>query len=489
MHQLNIGNRRQSAGFTIITALAFSLIVGTVLAGVGTVALSHFGRAHVEADYAGAITMADAGVNYELATVSRAIQSAGSASTINITDQVGTPHTSAEPFATGIPGHFKVFVRKWTATGCDGGNWNGIGDVCIQSTGTVNGISRTVQVRGRGEDVFNDYAIYSVSTNTSKWHGLGASGKTGVDGNVGSNGNFTLNGSGGTSAFVGTLYMNGPNATSPGAGGNVVHNTAPVNFPTVEQVANGLFPGGLTYLQTHNNNANIMMLKSSDPTLATEPTLAGLTLADVQSKMTSAGFTVASRGLSTLPLPVTKDTSTLDSNSGSRFVTDGQGVQNARPLFLPPGDYYFSAFSPATAVVALNHLGPVRIWIDSNTTTGDDLMHDIVLFTGPSAQTFKVYFNKCEDLSMHGGSQFHASLYAVKNCSNTSLPSVTFSGNNKWYGAIIAESFDVGGNSRIIFLNNGGSTDDPSPWFGFQDQWKELPAISGHPVFPDGTSN
>src|SRR5689334_17193809 len=105
-------NARKVSGFTLITALAFTLVVGTVLAGVGTVALSHYSRANTEGDYANAIALADAGVNYELAWISR-----------DITDAT-RPHQIGAPYTNTIPGttdSYKVYVRAW-GNNCDGGN-------------------------------------------------------------------------------------------------------------------------------------------------------------------------------------------------------------------------------------------------------------------------------------------------------------------------------------------------------------------------------
>jgi hypothetical protein len=484
--------RRKASGFTLISALAFTLVVGTVLAGVGTVAMSHYSRANVEGDYANAIALADGGVNYEIASISRGIQSGAGNGNI-----AGGAHQSGAPYVGTLSGGtYSVYSTGWNGTTCTG-SWNGIGDLCVVSTGAVNGIKRTVQVHGKGESFFDDYSIYNVSsTVNATFNGLGKSDKDGIQGNMGSNSGVTLHGAIGSDAIAGTLYMNGPNATSPAAGGNVTHTDSAVNFPTVVQVANALFPaGGLAYLQTHNNNANIMMLKAGDPTLATEPTIAGITLADVQSKMTTAGYTVASRTLSTSPLPVTTDTSTLDSGTtGTRFddISAGQGAKGSKVLFFPPGDYYFSDFNPNTTLVMLSHLGLVRFWIDSNAASGDSFIHLTVLITDTTPATFRIYYNKCGTITMHGNSTFHGTVYAVKSGCNNGLPAVDMSGSNLWYGGLIANSFTVGGGSKVIFPNTGGgSSSDPSPWVGFKDGWKEIKATNdaNHTVFSDGTNN
>src|SRR5690348_9561160 len=91
-------SRRKTAGFTILTALAFSIVVATVLAGVGTVSMSHFARADVEATYANAVSYADAGVNYELQRISSDITNA------SLVDQMSSPRTVQVNTLTGMSG-------------------------------------------------------------------------------------------------------------------------------------------------------------------------------------------------------------------------------------------------------------------------------------------------------------------------------------------------------------------------------------------------
>jgi len=500
---VRISTRSKAAGFTLITALAFSLIVGTVLAGVGTVALSHFGRAHTEGDYASAVSLADAGVNYEIAAASRDLVNLSGVS------QIGNPHvgTVTDPATNQVIGKYSVYVKPW-GSNCDGtGNWAPPADVCVVSTGTVNGISRTVHVRGYRKSAFDEYAIYAY--NVAFVNGVGAAGKTGVEGNMGANGDVDFKGAEGSSAVKGTLSMNGGSADYTGKdGGNIANNPDPVFFPSVSQVASSMFAGGLTWLQTHNANSTIMMLRSTDTTLASEPTVAGLTLADVQTKLTTAGFTTASRSLGTAPLTVKLDTSTLDSTppTGTRFVMQGDSVHggqaigaNGTPLyFFPPGDYYLSDLNfikvtgKNATYVFLTHLGNIRIWVDSNSTTGDDISNLHAIFTDPTASKFRLYYNKCAQLKMNGQGVFAGSIYGIKDGCNNG-PGIDLEGGNIILGSVIVNDFTLGGSSWVVFPNNGGNdnSSDPALWFGFKDHWQEVKATNdnSHTVFADGTAN
>ena len=75
-----------------------------------------------------------------------------------------------------------------------------------------------------------------------------------------------------------------------------------------------------------------------------------MTLVDVMA-LPSAGFTSASCNFADPPNTVPTDTSTLDSATGSRFMTPADptygisayGVKSLRLYLVPPGDYYFTS--------------------------------------------------------------------------------------------------------------------------------------------------
>ena len=508
----NISRTSRCAGFTLITALAFTLIVGTILAGVGTVALSHLTRSKTEGTYANAVALADAGVNYEIQWISK------NPGDISGAHQLSTGgYTPSSPPIPGVNGTFTVGVRDW-GTGCNGGDWtNPLQDLCIQATGTFNGVTRTIRVRGKDKSVFDEYAIYALDN--GKFNGGGSSGVSSqIIGDMGTNGTLTFTGSSGTGMDTGTVYFNGGSSTLGGGAntGNTVSNPDPVNFPTVTQWANKLFPsGGLTYLASNNSNAQIKVLKSTDPTLASEPSIAGLTLADVNSKLNSAGFTAASRTLGDPGNGVTSDTSSLDKSGSSSstwrfvqaqtgYITAPYGVadQSANKIyFVPPGDYYFTKLDikqGSSAIVFLTHLGPIHIWVDTGNTQADSL-NGVFFFTDPNPTKFRIFYNKCSQLTIAGNSVFPGGFYAVNPvCDQTKstqgTPSVKFTGGSEVLGSVIADYIDLGGSTKIVFPNNaGGDPTDFALWFGFKDSWKELrwddPTNTVDPVFTDGTKN
>jgi type II secretory pathway pseudopilin PulG len=165
------GTRLVQRGFTLITALAFTLVVGTILAGVGTVAVSHLSRSKVEGTYANSIALADAGINVELARISSNTADA------TLADQAGS---AREGSIAGI-GDYSVYVIPW-GSNCDGtGTWKAPGDMCILSTGKVDGISRTVRVRGIRKSIFDEYALFAYIDGTFSGGGV-SSGSTEIVG-------------------------------------------------------------------------------------------------------------------------------------------------------------------------------------------------------------------------------------------------------------------------------------------------------------------
>jgi hypothetical protein len=495
------------SGLTLITALAFTVVVGTVLAGVGTVAVSHYGRSETEGDYANAIALADAGINYELLYVSRNINDPGTPP-----HQEGGAYTGTIP---GVPGTFTVFVRDWNSGACDSGSFAPPEEeVCVVSTGTVNGISRTAIVRGIKKSLFDEYALFAYKEGVFGGGGAG-SGTTSIVGNLGTNGPVTFNGTKGSEIVVGELTLNGGGSEVTDDNdikSNVVGNPEPVELPTVSEIADSLFgANGLTWLQTNNDNASIRILNSADTGITGIPDRVSFLDTHVASKLASAGFTSSSRTFSDPPNSVPSATSTLDQNNGVRFATPlnpelsgtltREGILGKKTYFLPPGDYYFNNIdfkSGNAAIVMLTHLcgqgiyankKQIRIWIDE-TSPKQDYLQTVVVFTDIAANKFRVFYNKCNDMNIGGNSIFNGGFYSIRDGCSGDTPMMHFTGGTTIFGSVMTDYFNLGGSTQVIFPNNGGGSDpaDFPLWYGFKDGWKEIPAFSGRPTFVDGSS-
>jgi hypothetical protein len=177
-----------------------------------------------------------------------------------------------------------------------------------------------------------------------------------------------------------------------------------------------------------------------------------------------------------------------DRPGGTRYQNGAEGLYRNNVLIFPPGDYYFNGLKLSNgsgeAILIDNASGMVRIWIDGgNAKDSFDLP---VVFTSTDKNKFRLYYNKCTDISIGGNSKFYGSIYShVDGCQS----SVKLHGNSQVYGSVIFESIWLTGNSDIIFPNGGGgeADSDYALWYGFMNTWREINP-SGGALFPDGTA-
>src|SRR5579871_5980284 len=126
-------------GGVLIAVLAYVAVIGLIMAGVLSVTVSHYSRARSEKDYANALSIAEAGVNYEINKISV---------TPDSPDQSASPATQAvSDNYSQAAGSFSVYIvaRNGNQPPANA-TWTSPGDGWIVSTGTVNGITRTVRV-------------------------------------------------------------------------------------------------------------------------------------------------------------------------------------------------------------------------------------------------------------------------------------------------------------------------------------------------------
>src|SRR5689334_17830088 len=70
-------------GGVLLSALAFTTITALLVAGLATISVSYYARAKTESDYAAALPLAEAGINYELRKISADTSTADQATTAN----------------------------------------------------------------------------------------------------------------------------------------------------------------------------------------------------------------------------------------------------------------------------------------------------------------------------------------------------------------------------------------------------------------------
>ena len=72
---------RHNRGGILLTTLVFSVVIATLLAGLGTLLISFYSRVTTESQYASSINLADAGANYEFRKLNQNVSNADLPST------------------------------------------------------------------------------------------------------------------------------------------------------------------------------------------------------------------------------------------------------------------------------------------------------------------------------------------------------------------------------------------------------------------------
>jgi len=389
--------RARRRGAAIVTTLFVLLIISILLIGVGANVTSHNQRAVMDASHAAAIDVAEAGVNYEFRKISADEASA---------DQQAAPYTGSIG-----PGSFRVYC-----TSRDGGAWTPPADLYVYSTGTVNGVSRTVRVAAKGYPPEGDFAIYSMN-GTSVFNGSAIL----IDGDVGTNGYFDFNGHPGVN---GDVYFCGPAAGWSGGdpGGYVVQYTPKaVEWETVEEAALRLFPpgtyppGGLAYLALVNDN-----LKSG---------IIGNRITDSVTLIGPGNYYVTEIDL-----------------TGSKKITFNNLLGPINLWVGPEGGSGTCRFRGGTAALSLDKGGaPIHIYVA--TTTGIDLAGNEVLDASINA------YNRRADGTEYG--------YMVN------------SGNPIINGQVISNTIDINGNITVNY-KPGLNSPTSVGYYGYDNSWVEI---------------
>ena len=410
-------NRR---GMALILALVSVLIISALLAGALMLSVSHLALSHTNSAYANALNLAEAGINWELWKISR---DPNQADTIPAAVQV--PNGSNRSFA--------VHVAAYPS----GGTWAAPAPLWVISTGTVDGVSRTVRVVAKGYDIFGLYALFGIDTLNVGGNAT-VNGATGSDGLVSFNGNEHFNGNfwycGGAGGSDASPYMY--------PGGQVYHSPLPEVFPTVDAFATmranqrygTTTPQTVDFFKTHNDNGTI----------------------------------VDGTGKS---IQIKNHTIDIHTFKG----TDGT-------LVLNPGDYYFESMDlPSNNTIRIDDQnGAVNIWIGPAGGTGKvDSINGTMLFASQNSNMFHLYDGANRELRLNGTMDFYGNVYAYNGPTKSGqyYGSVQLNGTGNITGSVIA--YDVTkmtGNAEITFQSGGGGPvpGEPVLFYGFDQSWEEV---------------
>ncbi len=385
-------------GGAIVGVLLFILVSSTAIIGVSTSCTMHLQRATVDMNYTKALDLAEAGINYEFRRISPSGVSA---------DQYPGTTTS---FGGGT---FRVYV-----TNHDGSTpWVPPNDLYVISTGTVNGVSRTVKAQAKGLSIQSNYALFGINN-------ANLVGNVTIDGDVGTNGSISWSG---TSIINGTVYADGPAATTSGSGAPVVNMPFPVAWPTVDQKALQLFPnsgattpGGLAYLALHNDNAR-----------AVPPII-------------------------------------------------GNIINNTSVKLVGPGDYYVTSIKLTgnSQMEFDNRLGPIRIWVGPSGGVGTvDFVGTTDGSTDVTAGGYQVdlLVGTSGTVNFKGTSSVRANVYAYnKDLLGNSIGNVVLSGTPDIFGSVIAYNASKINGNPTIHYTSGVQLAPTIGYFGFDTSWLEL---------------
>ena len=286
----------------------------------------------------------------------------------------------------------------------------------VTSVGSINGVSRTLQISGKGyaAPVMGDYALYGVSSGSISGSAATVMGDIGPNGSIGFSGSPTV---------AGSINFNG---SSPSIfSGYTVHQYPnPIIWPTVDSIASAAFSGGLPYIATHSDNA------------MASPAIVGNSV-------------------------------TLHGNGSLTFFGKAGGA-----------NYYLTSLTcnGNAGVVFDNTNGPINIWVGPSGGAG---VFNIgggaaaIKQTSDISKPVQIYVATAGGAAMHGNSELDCGIYSYNGA--TSGP-VTLSGTPDIYGSIITGQFGLNGNPTVHYQPGYfvGLPTAGAGYYGFDDQWLEI---------------
>jgi len=453
----------------LVSTLVFAAISVTMVSAVGMIMVSHVSRSRAEAQYVGALYLAEQALSHELKWIE------GDPFNPNRAHQKHPEAGQPGPLEVQLPhGSFKVAVTNLDGTG----PWVAGHPIRLEATGISRGISRTIEAKAYPDSVIgSSLAVDQFTIFARKSVTISGSGSKAVRA-VGTNGTYTA--TQGASAVDGAVLFCGVNPSVTGA--NVYRESGKRSFPTVDDIVTEEF-GSWAWIKANNDNDKIKRFKLSLGVL-NNTVLAGFK--KTSYTMTNATFHVTGElyNMNTLDKP--------KSQGGTRYATQNQGLYNKLVLIFPPGDYYFENWGLTydyKAILVDNANGPVRIWIGGNGSSNDSWQSPTFLTNPNDPGSFRVYYGKNKTLTVSGTAAMPGLFYGVNNSANSAIVA---SGGTVITGAIFGERVTISSGTKEkttvgypaeVTL---GLTSDPGNRFVMRGGWREIGSVGS--AFTDGTS-
>ena len=442
-------------GMAFVLALVAVLIISVLLGGMMLLSVSHLALSNTNSDYANAMNLAEAGVNWAFWMVTHKDDPATAKPQEWL--QADWDLISINNWSSNKPIINDTAINRFfraRISGSEDGTttWTPPNEAWIFSEGTVNGVRRTVRVKViKGTALSGPegpYALFGINN-------LDINGNLTVQGASGTNNPAELDANG-SYYFDGNFYycgVGGDPLPSGGVDQSQVSGTIQPTplaeaFRTINELANqraleaygATTTQGIEFFQTHNNNNNIY---------------------------DSAGKKVKiNAGQPRLDSNVWKDT------SGT--------------IILEPGDYYFVGMDlPGSNTLRVNATpgvaGAVNIWLGPEAGGGGvDRINGQTDIASENILAFHIYEGSKRTLWLEGTQDLKGCIYAYNGPDkfDNYYGEIKLTGDALINGSVIGYNIEKAqGNAQIILPSLGGGNPPPGGHFLFYalvPDWKEL---------------
>lgn len=384
---------RRIAGASLITAVALTAATVMLSSGLAVLGMSYWTRMNVDRSADQALVNAESGANWMINYASRWVGE----KTFSLNKSLYTKSNPYVGSVAGMPGTYSVYLDVPSGTTTIPST------VSVVSTGTVNGVSRTVNVTAAGRSIMGDYAMvitHRIYLKDTKYNWMGKVAASGlVEGNK-----ATINNS---DIYLFNGKINGGTWDNPGS---VYSYDQDINVPTTTDLAKKF--GATTDAKdfrtttgaTASKNLEVRVFDTSKSPADPYDLSAWPVYSYTKNKNTYGGIlglNYAGGGSGGNAATWHIDDKTWD--EVPVVNQDGHPLKGKKVILLTAADskgadYFFDMIntslskSPNTVMVIDNRYGPVRIWMQHSDSSGDELAFQIVTTVPENGEGYPARF-------------------------------------------------------------------------------------------------